>query len=104
MLPWRGRQREFLLREQLKAIQKELGESDDESPELDDLKRKLDQAGMPEDVAVQANRELRRLKRMPEGAAEAGMVRSYLEWLTELPLADRGEAADRHRGRAPRAR
>jgi ATP-dependent Lon protease len=80
-----GRQREFLLREQLKAIQKELGESDDESPELDDLKRKLDQAGMPEDVAVQANREMRRLKRMPEGAAEAGMVRSYLEWLTELP-------------------
>jgi ATP-dependent Lon protease len=80
-----GRQREFLLREQLKAIQKELGESDDESPELDDLKRKLDAAGMPEDVVVQANRELRRLKRMPEGAAEAGMVRSYLEWLTELP-------------------
>ena len=80
-----GRQREFLLREQLKAIQKELGESDDEAPELDDLKRKLDQSGMPEDVAVQANRELRRLKRMPEGAAESGMVRSYLEALTELP-------------------
>jgi ATP-dependent Lon protease len=80
-----GRQREFLLREQLKAIQKELGESDDEAPELDDLKRKLDQAGMPEDVANQANRDFRRLKRMPEGAAESGMVRSYLEWLTELP-------------------
>ena len=80
-----GRQREFLLREQLKAIQKELGESDDEAPELEDLKRKLDQSGMPDDVAVQANRELRRLKRMPDGAGEAGMIRSYLEWLTELP-------------------
>jgi ATP-dependent Lon protease len=80
-----GRQREFLLREQLKAIQKELGESDDTSPELDDLKRKLEQADMPADVATQAKRELRRLERMPEGAAEAGMVRSYLEWLSELP-------------------
>ena len=80
-----GRQREFLLREQLKAIQKELGEADDEAPELEDLKRKLDQSGMPEDVAIQAKREFRRLKRMPEGAAEAGMVRSYLEALTELP-------------------
>ena len=80
-----GRQREFLLREQLKAIQKELGEADDEAPELEDLKRKLDQSGMPEDVALQANREFRRLKRMPEGAAESGMVRSYLEVLTELP-------------------
>lgn len=80
-----GRQREFLLREQLKAIQKELGESDDISPELDDLKRKLDQADMPAEVSAQAKRELRRLERMPEGAAEAGMVRSYLEWLSELP-------------------
>jgi ATP-dependent Lon protease len=80
-----GRQREFLLREQLKAIQKELGESEDGSPELDDLKRKLEQAEMPPEVATQARRELRRLERMPEGAAEAGMVRSYLEWLTELP-------------------
>jgi ATP-dependent Lon protease len=80
-----GRQREFLLREQLKAIQKELGESEDEAPELDELKRKLEDSGMPEDVALQAKRELRRLTRMPEGAAEAGMVRSYLEWLTELP-------------------
>ena len=80
-----GRQREFLLREQLKAIQKELGESDDAAPELEELKRKLDQAGMPEDVALQTRREMRRLERMPEGAAEAGMVRSYLEWLTELP-------------------
>jgi ATP-dependent Lon protease len=80
-----GRQREFMLREQLKAIQKELGESDDAAPEVEDLKRALDEAGMQPEVVVQARRELRRLERMPEGAAVAGMVRSYLEWLTELP-------------------
>ncbi len=80
-----GRNREFMLREQLKAIQKELGGADDTSPDLDDLKRKLDESGMPEEVAVQTRRELRRLERMPEGAAEAGMVRTYLEWMTELP-------------------
>jgi ATP-dependent Lon protease len=82
-----GRQREFLLREQLKAIQKELGESDDAAPELDELKLKIEQAGMPSEIATQTKREMRRLARMPEGAAEAGMVRSYLEWLAELPWA-----------------
>jgi ATP-dependent Lon protease len=86
-----GRQREFLLREQLKAIQKELGESDEASPELDDLKHKLELADMPVEVAAQTRRELRRLERMPEGAAEAGMVRSYLEWLTELPWSIKDE-------------
>lgn len=80
-----GRQREFMLREQLKAIQKELGDQDDAAPELEDLKRKLEQAEMPAEVATQAKRELRRLEKMPDGAAEAGMVRTYLEWLTELP-------------------
>jgi ATP-dependent Lon protease len=80
-----GRQRTFMLREQLAAIQKELGDADDAAPELEDLKRALEQADMPPEVATQARRELRRLERMPEGAAEAGMVRSYLEWLTELP-------------------
>ena len=78
-------QREFLLREQLKAIQKELGGLDDKSPDMEDLKRQLEQTEMPADVAVQANREMRRLGRMPDGTAEAGMVRSYLEWLSELP-------------------
>jgi ATP-dependent Lon protease len=80
-----GRQREFMLREQLKAIQKELHESDDGAPELDDLKQKLEQAGMPAEVETQAKREMRRLERMPDGAAEAGTVRSYLESLAELP-------------------
>ncbi len=80
-----GRNREFLLREQLKAIRKELGGVDDTAPELDELKAKLDECGMPADIADQARRELRRLERMAEGAAEAGMVRSYLEAMTELP-------------------
>ena len=80
-----GRQREFLLREQLKTIQKELGEDEGRNPELEDLRRKLDEAGLPEEVDRQARRELKRLERMPEGAAEAGMVRGYLEWLSELP-------------------
>ena len=80
-----GRQREFLLREQLKAIQKELGEADDTAPEIEELRRKLDGAGLPPDIETQAKRELRRLEKMPEGAAEAGMVRTYLEWLAELP-------------------
>jgi ATP-dependent Lon protease len=80
-----GRQREFLLREQLKAIQKELGDADDDGPQLEDLKQALAKAEMPDEVAVQAKRELRRLERMPDGASEAGMARSYLEWLSELP-------------------
>ncbi len=79
-----GRQREFLLREQLKQIQKELGE-DDTAPEFEDLKHALDAAGLPEEVDRQARRELRRLERMPEGGPESGMVRTYLEWLSELP-------------------
>ena len=80
-----GRQREFMLREQLKAIQKELGDADDAEPGLDDLKRKLEAAGMPDAIASQARRELRRLEKMPDGATESGMVRTYLEWLAELP-------------------
>jgi ATP-dependent Lon protease len=80
-----GRQREFMLREQLKAIQKELGEDEAASPELADLRRALEEAGLPEDVEKQAQRELRRLERMPEGSPESGMVRTYLEWLSELP-------------------
>ena len=80
-----GRQREFILREQLKAIQKELGEDDGGTPELADLRHKLEEAGLPEEVERQAQRELRRLERMPEGGPESGMVRTYLEWLSELP-------------------
>ena len=80
-----GRQREFMLREQLKAIQKELGEDDGSAPELQDLERALNEAGLPEEAERSAKRELRRLKQMPEQSPEVGMVRTYLEWLSELP-------------------
>src|SRR5260221_3400668 len=90
-----GRQREFLLREQLRAIQKELGEADDKSGEIAELEKQIEAAGLPEEAATQAKRELRRLERMPEGAAEYGMVRTYLEWLAELPWAkESGGAID----------
>jgi ATP-dependent Lon protease len=90
-----GRQREFMLREQLRAIQKELGEADEKSGEIAELEKQIAAAQMPEEVATQAKRELRRLERMPEGAAEYGMVRTYLEWLAELPWAkESGGAID----------
>ncbi len=80
------RQREFLLREQLKTIQKELGEGDDaKSQEIAELSRKIDQAKMPAEVEAHARRELARLERMPEMAGEYSMARTYIEWLVELP-------------------
>jgi ATP-dependent Lon protease len=80
-----SRQREHLLREQLRTIQKELGEGDDRSAEIEEISTKIAEAKMPEEVEEQARRELKRLERMPEGAGEASMVRTYLDWLTELP-------------------
>jgi ATP-dependent Lon protease len=80
------RQREFLLREQLKTIQQELGEGDDaKSQEIAELRGKIDAAGMPPEVETHAKRELARLERMPEAAGEYSMARTYLEWLIELP-------------------
>ena len=80
-----GRQREFLLREQLKTIQKELGDDDPKNEEVAELRRRIEEAKMPPEVEQQALKELTRLERMPEGAAEYGMVRAYLDWLVELP-------------------
>ena len=81
-----ARQREVLLREQMAAIQRQLGEGDDgKSAEIAELTKAIADANMPKEVEEQARRELRRLERMPEGAAEYGMVRSYLDWLIELP-------------------
>jgi len=77
--------RKHLLREQLHTIQKELGEGDESTAEIAELDKAITEAGMPEEVEKQARKELKRLKRMPEGAGEHSMVRTYLEWLIELP-------------------
>jgi ATP-dependent Lon protease len=80
------RQREVLLREQMAAIQRQLGEGDDgKRAEIAELTEAIAKAGMPKEVEEQARKELRRLERMPEAAAEYGMVRTYLDWLIELP-------------------
>jgi len=79
------RQREVLLREQLAAIRRQLGEGDDGKAEIAELSEAIGKARMPKEVDEQARKELRRLERMPEASAEHGMVRSYLDWLIELP-------------------
>ncbi|HKF94060.1 MAG TPA: endopeptidase La, partial [Gammaproteobacteria bacterium] len=79
------RQREYLLREQLKTIQRELGEDEGNSAEIAELSKAIADAKMPEEVEKHARQELKRLERMPEAAAEYSMVRGYLEWLIELP-------------------
>jgi ATP-dependent Lon protease len=84
-------QREFFLREQLKAIQQELGEGDDQQAELTELRERIEAAELPEDARKQADRELGRLENLPSAAAEYGVIRTYLEWLTELPWSKQTE-------------
>src|SRR5689334_20964888 len=78
-------QREFFLRQQLKAIQDELGEGDEQQAEVNELREKIEAAKLPEHAQKAAERELSRLEKLPPAAAEHGVIRAYLEWLTELP-------------------
>src|SRR5215468_8586055 len=78
-------QREYFLREQMKAIQKELGEGDEQTKEIEELQQKIEAAGMPEGVKKEALRELDRLSKMPVAAAEYTVSRTYLDWLVALP-------------------
>jgi ATP-dependent Lon protease len=80
-------QREFFLRQQMKAIQDELGEGDEQQAEVNELREKIEAAKLPEHAQKAADRELSRLEKLPPAAAEHGVIRTYLEWLTELPWA-----------------
>jgi ATP-dependent Lon protease len=78
-------QREYFLREQLKAIQRELGEADEQQVEAEEFRKKIDEANMPEEADKEARRELDRLSKLPTAAAEYGVIRTYLDWLVSLP-------------------
>jgi len=78
-------QREYFLREQLKAIQKELGDIDERSEEINEFRKKIEEARMPEKVMREAEKQLKRLEKMHPDSAEAATVRTYLDWLVELP-------------------
>jgi len=78
-------QREYVLRQQLKAIREELGESDETQAETNELRERIDKAGLPEEVEKQARRELDRLSKLPSAAAEYGVIRTYLDWIVSLP-------------------
>jgi len=78
-------QREYFLREQLKAIQKELGETDERAEEIQEFRTKISEAKMPEKVSKEAGKQVKRLERMHPDSAEASTVRTYLEWMVELP-------------------
>ncbi len=84
-------QREYYLREQLKAIQRELGEGDEQTVEIEEFRKKIAEAGMSEEAEKEAVRELDRLSKLPTAAAEYGVIRTYLDWLTSLPWSQRTE-------------
>ncbi len=78
-------QREYFLREQLKAIQKELGEGDEQEAEIQEFERRIAEAGMPEEAEKEARRELDRMRKMPTQAAEYSVIKTYLDWMVSLP-------------------
>jgi ATP-dependent Lon protease len=78
-------QREYFLREQLKAIQRELGEEDEQTVEIEEYRRKIQSCGMPEEAEKEALRELSRMEKMPTAAAEYSVIKTYLDWMVNLP-------------------
>ncbi len=89
-------QRDYYLREQLKAIQKELGDLDDAQKDIDELREKIEAAGMPEETKKDALKELNRLSRMSPMAADYSLTRNYIEWLAVLPWAKSSAGESRH--------
>ena len=94
-------QREYILREQLKAIQRELGEDDPQQAEINELREKVEAAGMPEEIKARAIKEIDRMSRIPSASPEVGVIRTYVDWLVGLPwnVVDRRPA--RHQGGRP---
>src|SRR4029079_2005385 len=82
-------QREYYLREQLRAIQAELGEGDEQQAEINELRERVAAAGLPEQAQKGGDRELGRLERLPPAAAEYGVIRTYMDWLLDLPWNER---------------
>jgi ATP-dependent Lon protease len=82
-------QRDYFLREQMKAIRRELGEDDEQAVEIEEFQKKIEAANMPDEALKEAERELDRLSKLPTAAAEYGVIRTYLDWLTSLPWAKR---------------
>ena len=84
-------QRDYFLREQMKAIRTELGEDEDQAAEIDEFRRQIDEAGMPEEADKQARRELDRMSHLPSASAEFGVIRTYLDWMVSLPWSEMTE-------------
>src|SRR5699024_3943105 len=84
-------QKEYYLREQLKAIQKELGDRDGKTGEVGDLRERIEESDMPERILEVALKELRRYEKVPQNSAESSLIRNYLEWLITLPLTKKSQ-------------
>ncbi len=91
-------QREYILREQLKAIQRELGEEDPQQAEINELREKVEAAGMPEEVKARALKEVDRMSRIPSASPEVGVIRTYVDWLVALPWDTSTDRQSRHQG------